>query len=108
MYSKKVVNGYYLTTVNYTRNLKYCPYGSCGVNDYNDGCIHLVSYTTRVISIDAEGWLDCSGTYSNTTRKHIGAFLREYAPNLNYYDVKSAYEHNYEINIHTRETRPLP
>ena len=31
MYSKKVVNGYYTTTAHYTRNLKYCPYGSCGV-----------------------------------------------------------------------------
>lgn len=108
MYSKKVVNGYYTTTAHYTRNLKYCPYGSCGVNDYNDGCLHLVSYTTRVISIDADGWLDCSGTYSATTRKHIGAFLKEYAPNLNYHDAKRAAIENIQINIRTREIRPLP
>lgn len=108
MYTKKVVNGYYYTTAHYTRNLKYCPYGSCGVNAYGDGCIHLVSYTTRVISIDADGWLDCSGTYSATTRKHIGAFLKEYAPNISYQDAKAAFIHNYAINIHTRATRPLP
>lgn len=108
MYSKKVVNGYYVTTAHYTRNLKYCPYGSCGVNTYGDGCIHLVSYTTRVISIDAEGWMDCTGTYSNTTRKHIGAFLKEYAPKLCYQDAKAAYEGNYKININTGEIRELP
>lgn len=107
MYSKKIVNGYYTTTAHYGKRLEYCPNGSAGVDTY-DGYTHLISYTTRVISIDAEGWLECTGTYSATTRKHIGAFLKEYAPNLCYQDVKAACNGNYEININTGEIRPLP
>lgn len=107
MYTKKVVDGYFIKTVSYDRNLKYCPYGSAGVK-FNGGYIHLISYTTRVISIDAEGWLECTGTYSATTRKHIGAFLKEYAPSLHYYDAKGAYERNLQINIYTGAVRELP
>lgn len=107
MYSKKIVNGYYTTTAHYSKRLEYCPNGSAGVNEYN-GNIHLISYTTRVISIDTDGWLECTGTYSATTRKHIGAFLKEYAPNLNYHDAKRAAIENIQINIRTREIRPLP
>ena len=107
MYNKKIVNGYYTTTAHYGKRLEYCPNGSAGVNSCN-GNIHLISYTTRVISIDADGWLECTGTYSATTRKHIGAFLKEYAPNLNYHDAKRAAIENIQINIRTREIRPLP
>lgn len=107
MYNKNIVDGYYCKSVTYGKRLAYCPYGSAGVNSYN-GCIHLISYTTRVISIDREGWMECTGTYSATTRKHIGAFLREYAPQLNYYDAKRAATENIQINIRTREIRPLP
>ena len=68
----------------------------------------LVSYTTVVCIIDPNGWLKCTGTYSQTTRKHITAFIREYAPNLSYYDAKYCYEHSCEMNIHTREVREIP
>lgn len=103
MYSKKILNGYRYTTIQYDRNLKYCPYGSTGVNVYSDGTITLVSYTTRVIEIDHEGWMTCTGTYSATTRKHIGAFLKEYAPALCYADVKSIAGTEHKINIWTNE-----
>lgn len=102
MYTKKVIDGYYEKTVSYDKRLAYCPYGSAGVVFNNNG-IHLVSYTTLVCSINNDGFLSCTGTYSATTRKHIGAFLKEYAPNLCYYDAKNAYEKGYAINIHTGE-----
>ena len=107
MYNKNIVDGYYCKSVTYGKRLQYCPYGSAGVNEYN-GNIHLISYTTRVISIDRNGWLECTGTYSATTRKHIGAFLKEYAPRLSYYDAKRAAAENIQINIRTGEIRKLP
>lgn len=102
MYTKKVLDGYYYKTVSYDKKLAYCPYGSCGVV-FNDNGVHLVSYTTLVCSIDKMGFLTCTGTYSATTRKHIGAFLKEYAPKFCYHDAKKAYENQYAINIYTGE-----
>lgn len=102
MYTKKVLDGYYYTTVTYDKRLQHCPYGSCGVV-FTNNAIHLVSYTTVVCSIDNNGFLSCTGTYSATTKKHIGAFLKEYAPNLNYYNAKHCYENNVAMNIHTGE-----
>lgn len=85
-----------------TKNLKYCPYGKAYavIDDY--GAISLISYTTTVIVIDPHGWLTCSGTYSATTRKHIGAFMKEYTP-FSYQTAKDAFLNNYTINIHTGE-----
>ena len=102
MYTKKVNDGYFTKTVNYEKNLAYCPYGSAGII-FNDNGTHLISYTTTVCSIDKNGFLSCTGTYSATTRKHIAAFLKEYAPNMCYHDAKKAYENNYAINIYTGE-----
>lgn len=102
MYTKKVIDGYFAKTVTYDKRLAFCPYGSAGVV-FNDNGIHLISYTTLVCSIDNNGFLSCTGVYSRTTMKHIGAFLKEYAPNLCYHDAKKAYENNYAINIHTGE-----
>lgn len=102
MYTKKIVNGYFVETVSYDKRLAYCPNGSAGVV-FNDNGVHLVSYTTVVCSIDNDGFLTCTGTYSATTRKHIGAFLKEYAPTMCYYDAKKAYEMGYAVNIHTGE-----
>lgn len=54
--------------------------------------INFVSYTTTVIIItrgeDGKRHIECTGTYSPTTRKQIGWFLKEYAPDLNYFDMK--------------------
>ena len=103
MYSKKILDGYRYITVNYDRNLKYCPYGSTGVDIYRDGTIALISYTTRVIEINKAGYLTCTGTYSATTRKHIRAFLKEYAPALCYADIKPIAGTEQKINIWTGE-----
>ena len=54
--------------------------------------IDFISYTTRVITIfweNGKRWIECTGTYSATTRKQIGWFLKEYAPDLCYYDMKA-------------------
>lgn len=85
-----------------TKKLKLMPYAQAHVL-INDDEIHLVSYTTVVISIK-NNWLQCHGLYSQTTRKHISAFMREYT-SLSYTDAKCAYENNYIINIETGEIK---
>ena len=72
------------------KNHQYC---NCYVLKDNDK-ITLVSYITEVIIAvrnpknKNEWFLKCTGTYSQTTRKHIGYFLKEYFPLLNYYNIK--------------------
>lgn len=88
------------------RKLKYCPYGQAYVTVDEYGAISLVSYRTTVIVIDPQGWLTCTGTYSQTTRRHIGAFMKEYT-NLSYHDAKEAFWENHTINIYTGEIQPL-
>ena len=73
--------------------LKNHPYCNCYVLKDNDK-ITLVSYITEVIIAvrnpknKNEWFLKCTGTYSQTTRKQIGWFLREYFPRINYFDMK--------------------
>ena len=88
------------------RRLKYCPHGQAHVTVDEYGATTLVSYTTEVITIDPQGWLTCSGTYSRTIIKHISAFMREYT-NLTYYTAKEAYKNNHTINIYTGEIQKL-
>ena len=80
--------------MNYTvKKLREHRYAQCEVVKYNtpqkDICFY--SYNTPVIQIKylfGKRYVLCTGTYSQTTRKQIGWFLREYAPDLNYYDMK--------------------
>ena len=61
-----------------------------GHDRYNNE-ISLVSYTTRVLTlttINGIRYVECTGLYSMTTRKHISWFLREYAPDLQYTDIR--------------------
>ena len=84
-------------------SLKNHPYAQCYVSiDPNVG-IHFYSYKTLVIYIDKSGWLRCTGTYSPTTRRQIGWFLREYAPMISYQMVKQCVIDCAEINIETGE-----
>ena len=64
----------------------------------------LISYSTYVIRIK-NNVLTCSGTYSATTRKHIGWFLREYLPELSYRDIKEICEKRQSINLKTGEQK---
>lgn len=71
------------------KRLENHPYAQCGVIENNDGSLVFVSYTTAVIFLNEKaGTVECSGTYSPTTRKQIGYFLREYFPVLCYHDMK--------------------
>lgn len=87
----------------------------CHVVFCDDGSIEFWSYQTLVIKANPHGldipykkekditdiytpaaetwdddcwWLVCSGTYSATTRKQIGWFLKEYFGNVTYQDAK--------------------
>ena len=86
--------------------LSNMPYAQAKVIRYMDGSISLVSYATEVASITAAGWLTIYGLHSQTTRKHIGAFMKEYA-NACYQTAKAAYENHSRYNIHTGEIEPL-
>ena len=81
------------------------PYAQCSVRNSNGWTI-LASYETDVIIIDNEGWLYVNGLYSVTTRKHIGYFLKEYAPGMTYQAAKNLYENNECCNIYSGEICP--
>jgi hypothetical protein len=78
------------------------PYAQATVRKYEDGTIVLQSYSTAVAYIEPDGRLYIRGLYSATTRRHIGAFVKEYA-NLDYQTAKRIYEDGYGYNIHTGE-----
>ena len=94
------------TQVLVDKKLSRMPYAQAGVR-FENGSTILISYATVVCVIDEHGFLTCTGTYSQTTRKHIGAFIHEYAPMLSYYDVKRCYQNNEAINIATGEVISL-
>lgn len=94
------------------KKLSAMPYAQAHVEIDNNNNIHLFSYVTLVCTITEDGWLTCTGTYSQTTRRHIGAFMREYVewPNGergDYYTAKRCYEGNYRFNIYTGEVEDL-
>ena len=73
------------------RKISNHPYANCRVVLNGDDTI-LYSYQTAVVQIKklfGKRYIMCTGTYSATTRKHIGYFLKEYAPDLCYYDMKN-------------------
>ena len=72
------------------KRLENHPHSQCYVTENNDGSLVFVSYTTAVIFLNTEaGTVECTGTYSATTRKQIGYFLKEYMPALCYHDMKA-------------------
>lgn len=94
------------------KKLASMPYAQAHVEIDEDGNKYLFSYRTMVIELTADGWLTCTGTYSRTTIRHIGAFMREYVewPNGergDYYTAKNAYLGNYRLNIETGEVEDL-
>ena len=89
------------------KRLDYMPYAQAKVTYYDCGAVELTSYVTCVCYISEDGWLDCTGTYSQTTRKHIGAWCKEInrrlGCNIDYYTCKGCYMGNYIYNIYTGE-----
>lgn len=88
-----------------TKKLEKMPYAQARV-EINDNKIQLISYTTLVAEI-VDDVLTVYGLYSQTTRKHISAFMQEFASPLNYYIAKQCYTDNIKINIVTGEIFPL-
>ncbi len=78
-------------------------YAQARENYFEDGTVQLQSYSTIIIEINPEGWLHCTGTYSMTTIKHIGWFMR--ARGMTYQLAKLLYLENKEYNINTGECR---
>ena len=89
--------------MNTIKKLSAMPYAQAHVEITPDGDIHLFSYETLVVSIDADGWVYCSGLYSMTTRKHISAFAKEYCQPLDFHTIKKVYNDDMVINMHTGE-----
>lgn len=83
------------------------PYAQASVRLYASGELVFISYSTPVIIVSGDGWMRCTGTYSQTTRKQIGWFLRERFPGLSYHTAKLLYTDRMEMNIYTGEVRPL-
>ena len=86
------------------KKLKALPYGQAFVEiDKENNCIYLWSYRTLVAKIEKD-WLTIFGLYSMTTRRHIGAFVKEYSGGLiGYQTAKAIYENNESLNIETGE-----
>lgn len=87
------------------KNLKYMPYARAYVVEQY-GCIKLYSYTTNVLTINQDGWLIVYGLYSQTTRRHISAFMKEYTK-YDYKLAKRIYENEQRFNIYSGEYAPL-
>ena len=101
-------SGYFCkdTEVWVDKRLDLMPAAQAGIRKDKRGT-HLISYSTLVCTVDPEGWLTCTGTYSATTRRHINRFLKEVAPSVDYYSAKYCYDHDCAMNIHTGELRDL-
>lgn len=85
--------------------LSAMPYAQAQVNHYFRRT-DLISYDTRVAYIVGD-ILVVQGLYSQTTRKHIGAFVREFA-GCDYATAKECYEREMGYNIKTRKFYPIP
>lgn len=74
------------------RKLTNHKYAQCHVIIEDNGTINFISYKTLVIQavphISGQYVLFCTGTYSQTTRKQIGWFLKEYFGDISYYGMK--------------------
>ena len=84
------------------KKLNARPYAQAKVIIMDNGNIILRSYYTDVAMIRSDGWLIVHGLYSATTRKHIGAFVKEYA-NITYQLAKDLYLEKMAYNIYTGE-----
>jgi hypothetical protein len=81
------------------------PAASCYMDVKPDGAHNLVSYTTTVITLDCDGWLEVRGLYSRTTIKHIGWFMKYFG--FTYQLAKQLYLDGKRFNIYTGEVQPV-
>ena len=96
-----IYGGYYQKEVNVhvDGRLEWIPNGQCGWV-YRDGWYYLISYESVIFGyrdgqVRFTPWSDLYGTaspdYSATTRKHVGAFCKEFCPEYTYHDIKRMY-----------------
>lgn len=94
MIKKRVMNGYGTTIACYDMNIPDHESAQCGLCYADeDGTIALISYTTNVCGYNPiTGEKYCNGTFSATTRKHIGWFCHyintRYGANTSYQEMK--------------------
>lgn len=84
------------------KKLNKMPYAQAKVIITDNGNIILRSYYTNVAMIRSDGWLTINGLYSATTRRHISAFVKEYA-NISYQLAKDLCVKKMAYNIYTGE-----
>ena len=89
-----------------TIKLTAMPYAQATVTIFDNPDLHakLTSYATDVAYLHNNGDVIVTGLYSQTTRKHISAFAREYC-RCDYYTLKKCYTDNLIYNIYTKEYR---
>lgn len=99
--------------------LKCMPHAQARVRHNANGSITLVSYGVEVADIDTDNWLTIHDWPSPTTRRHIVAFIDEYAYGLksraeqeradtgSYQTAKALYEGKMKLDITTGEVVDL-
>ena len=87
-------------TYHHYKKLSAMPYAQAKVAIVYNGS-YLVSYRT-LAALVKDGWLIVNGLYSATTRKHISAYVKEYA-NADFAIAKRCFKENLNYNIHTGE-----
>lgn len=92
-------------------NLREHPYAQCGIIRMEHGK-QFVSYETIVCEIE-DDWLHVYGTFSATTAKQIGWFLRQMKKDYNYridlatyQTAKKCYQKGIKINLYSGDERP--
>lgn len=86
-----------------TKKLAAMPYANARICYNHETCeTTLVSYNTPVATVDNDGWLTIYGLFSQMTRRHIGAFMKEMC-NSTYQTAKDLYNHRWTMNILTGE-----
>lgn len=113
-----ITGGIYETheTVTVDHRLAAMPYAQAGVIDHIDHIDYtsswrgtyqrrpghtLMSYSTVAATLTDTGILTVDCLCSASTRRHVSAFLSEYAPGISYQDAKAAHLGGYAIDIHT-------
>ena len=83
------------------KKLSAHPYAQAFVEYVDENNFYLWSYRTLVVEVE-NNKITVNGLYSATTRRHIGAFMKEYF-NLSYQTAKMLYENNYTLDLNTGE-----
>lgn len=83
------------------KKLSAHPYAQAFVEYVDESNFYLWSYRTLVVEVE-DNKITVNGLYSATTRRHIGAFMKEYF-NLSYQTAKMLYEDNYTLDLTTGE-----